>query len=182
MIIVGYVLGAPIFRESLQFRLAECIPGENESLSQYVLEITNFNGTCIKVKKSPTQENPEYFYEPSKTETGAQIRIITKNCSTPLSNLHLSLCDDDDDDQSDDNSTEIMITYAFNNMSNIDALDVYDNNETSTIETLNTGPTVYETLHNLNQDSDEEKNNIINTPSTDLKPDQSSEIDDDDDD
>jgi hypothetical protein len=80
-----------------------------------------------------------------------------------------------------------MITYGFNNMSSIDALDVYDNNETSTIETLNTGPTVSETLDNLNQDSDEKENNIINAPSTNLekinqKPDQSSEIDDDDDD
>ncbi len=127
------------------------------------------------------------FIRLQKQKNGAQFRILTKDCSTSLPDLHLSLCDDDDDDQSDDNSTEIMITYGFNNMSSIDALDVYDNNETSTIETLNTGPTVSETLDNLNQDSDEKENNIINAPSTNLekinqKPDQSSEIDDDDDD
>lgn len=161
-IIGGYVLGIPIQHESLQFRFVECISGDNET-SKHVLEILDFNDTCIKVNQSSSEGNEVYFYVDPQTENGVQLRITTENCSTPLPDLHLSLCDDK---SLDDNSTDIMVTYAYNNVSNIDPLYVDNNITTTTEETfLYTGPTVYETLHHLNLDSDEEENSVTNKPS-----------------
>jgi len=164
LIIGGCVLGAPIFPESLKFRVIECISNANET-SKHVLEILNFNETCIKVNKSSSEGNEVYLYIAPQTEDGVQLHIKTENCSTPLPDLHLSLCDDN---PSDDNSTDIAITYAFNDI---------DINNTSTEETfLYTGPTVYETLHNLKIDSDEEENSVTTVASVvDQESDSSSE-------
>lgn len=174
MFIGGYVLGAPIFHESLQFRLIECVPGDNETLSNHIIEITNYNETCIKVNKTSNQGNEVYLYIAPQTENGVQLRITTDNCSVPLPDLHLTVCDDIETNQ---NFTEVMVTFAFSNISDVDTF-IYDdnnNNDTKTTTTttteafLYTGPTVYETLHHLDQDSDEEQNNITNAPSLNVQ-------------
>lgn len=165
------IIGAPIHDESLKFRLIRCIEGENETLSNHVLEITNFNETCIKVNKSSSEGNQVYLYIAPQTENGVELHITTDNCSQPLPDLHLTVCDDKD---TFINYTEVMITYQFNNITNIDLFN--ETNQTSTPDTfIYTGPTVYETLHRLNQDSDEEQDNITNKPSINNQDSQSTE-------
>ncbi len=161
LIISGYVLGAPIFRESLQFHLVDCISGENETSSKHVLEITDFNGTCIRVNKSSPEGNDVYLYIIPQTENGVQLHLTTENCSVPLPGLHLTLCDDI---QTNENFTEMMVTFG---ISNIDTF--YDNNASTTETLLYTDPTISKTLNNHNQDSDEEENNITNGPSMNVE-------------
>ncbi len=55
MIPIEYISGLPISRESLQFRLVECV--SDEISSTHILEITNFNETCIKINKSTLNGN-----------------------------------------------------------------------------------------------------------------------------
>ena len=147
LIIVGYIIGIPILRDSFEFELVECVTDENgTSLSRHILQITNFNGTCVKVNKSTTDGNEVYFYIFPETNHDAQLTIRTENCSKPFPQLHLSACDDNDVD-----------SYPYNNMTNNGTWDDSNANDTSTMETfLYTGPTVYETLHQLDEDSDDD--------------------------
>ena len=163
LIACGYILGAPIAQESLHYHVVECIPGENETLSQHVIEITNINETCIRVNKSSSTGDEVYFYVVPETETGIKIHINTEDCLTPLPDLHLSLCDD----QTVLDHTEMMVTFGYNNISFIEPFIDEDN---STIETiLYTGPVVFETLHNLNNEDEEQEDNVTNVPSNDPK-------------
>jgi hypothetical protein len=162
LITSGYILGAPISRDSLQFRLVECIPGENDTLSKYVLELTNINETCIQVNKTLPGGHEVFLYVAPATDTGVQIHITTESCSTPVPKLHLSLCDDDDDD----NSTQHMVTFKFKDLVAHNISD--DDHIESTTETmLYTGPTVYETLHHLDEEFDHEQN-VTEAPSFNL--------------
>jgi len=172
LIFGGYVLGAPILRESLQFHIVDCIEGDNETLSKQVLKITDFNETCIRVNQSSSQGNEIYLYMAPQTEDGVQLHITTESCSTPLPDLHLSLCDDI---ESNENYTQIIAFFAYSNVTDIHSSDD-DYNNTSTTETTTetisyTGPTVYETLHHLdlNEDSSEEENNITTEPSVSVQ-------------
>lgn len=152
-IISGYVFGAPILQESLQFRVVDCIPGDNETLAKHIIEITNINETCIRVNESTTTNNQIYLYVVPETEYGVKVQIKTENCSSPLPELHFSLCDE----PNNLNETENMVTFRFEKITFSD-LDIEDNSTTTT--TLSpifyTGPTVYETLHHLNDDDDHE--------------------------
>jgi hypothetical protein len=150
LIACGYILGAPIVQESLQFRLIDCIEGDNETLSKHIIEISNINETCIRVNKSSTTGHEVYLYLAQESETGVKIHFDTENCSTPLPDLHLSLCDQQDIS----NQTETMVTFPYNNISLFEEL-IDENNSTFQTE-LYTGPVVYETLHNLKNDSDED--------------------------
>ena len=128
-------------------------PGDNDTLSKHVLEITNINETCIQVNKTSPNGHEVFLYIAPATEKGVEIRITTENCSTPLPKLHLSLCDDNDID----NSTKTLVTFAFKELNASDILD--DDSINPTPETiLYTGPTVYETMHHLDKESEEEQN------------------------
>jgi hypothetical protein len=153
LITSGYILGAPILKDSLQFRLVDCIPGDNDTLSKHVLEITNINETCIQVNKTLPDGHEVFLYIAPATENGVEVRITTESCSTPLPKLHLSLCDDNDID----NSTKPLVTFAFKELNASNILN--DDNINPTPETIHfTGPTIYETLHHLNDESEEEQN------------------------
>jgi hypothetical protein len=157
LIACGYILGAPIVQESLQFRLIDCIEGDNETLSKHIIEISNINETCIRVNKSSPTGGEVYLYIVQETETGVKIHVNTENCSTPLPDLHLSLCAE----QEISNQTETMVTFPYNNISLFEEL-IDENNSTFQTE-LYTGPVVYETLHNLINDEDEDQNQITAT-------------------
>ncbi|CAF3987169.1 unnamed protein product [Rotaria sp. Silwood1] len=142
------------FEEPLQYRLIECISNENETLSKNILELFNINETCVKVNKSSSSGDEIYFYILPETETNIQIQITTDDCSLPLPELYLSLCYD----QYDYNHTEIMVTYPYQNLTSIHTLHNYEYTSTteSIFSTDSTDPTIYETLHYLDHNSDED--------------------------
>ncbi|CAF3629624.1 unnamed protein product, partial [Rotaria sp. Silwood2] len=109
LIAVGYVIGAPILEESLQYRLIKCIPIENETLSLNILELYNINETCIKVNKSSSYGDELYLYIIPENDTSIQIQITADDCSSPLANIYLTLCNN----EIDYNYTEVMITYTY---------------------------------------------------------------------
>ncbi|CAF0903639.1 unnamed protein product [Adineta ricciae] len=152
-IISGYVFGAPIFNESLQFRIVECIPGDNETLAKHIIEITNINETCIRVNESTITNNQIYLYVVPETEYGVKVQIKTENCSSPLPELHFSLCDE----PNNLNQTENMATFHYEKITVSDLSNEENNSTTTTISPMfYTGPTVYETLHQLNDDDDDD--------------------------
>jgi hypothetical protein len=132
------ILGTSNASESLEFRLIDCI--ENETSSTHILEITNFNETCIKVNRSTLNGSEIYYYVFPGTTDGAQLHLKTENCSTSIPDLHLTLCDDEDINQ---NSTDIIQTFAFNNLTNLEN---------------NTGPDVYENIHWFDQEEEDDDN------------------------
>ena len=147
----GYILGAPLFQESLQFRIVECLEGENGTLSNHVLEVTNVYESCIRVNKSSATGNEVYLHVAPATDTGVQVHITTENCSTPLPDLHLSFCDN----ETDYNFTNAMATFKFQNLTN----DLFDNDTSAEEPMPYTAATVYEIYHPTNG-SDEEGNSI----------------------
>jgi hypothetical protein len=161
LIPIEYISGLPISRESLQFRLVECV--SDEISSTHILEITNFNETCIKINKSTSNGNEIYYYIIPETNNGAQLKLKTENCSTSITNFHFTFCDNEDSDQ---NSTDIIQNYPFE----------INQNENSTMETLiYTGPTVYETLHHLDEEEEEEEDYITTPTYSKQKEEKSSE-------
>ncbi|CAM4841242.1 unnamed protein product [Rotaria magnacalcarata] len=97
----------------------------------------------------------------SKTETTLEIRITIESCSTPLTKLYLSSCND----QTDYNNTEVMATFPYRNISSIDKINSNENTSTSETTVFTTDSTVYETMTNINYDSDEDEININHKPS-----------------
>ncbi|CAF3637866.1 unnamed protein product [Rotaria socialis] len=158
-----YIFGAPILEESLQYRFIECISGDNDTLSKQIVELTNINETCVRVNKSSASNNESYKYIVPEAETTLEIQITIESCSTPLTKLYLSLCND----QTDYNNTEVMVTFPYTNISSIDKIDENENKNTSTSETtvFTTDSTAYETTTNINHDSDEDGININHKPS-----------------
>ena len=122
---VSNVLAAPVTSDSLQFRLIDCLEGEDEGLSQHILEISNVNETCIRVNESSADGHRVYLYIAPASETGVQIHINTKNCSTALPNIHLSLCDDLPIDLND---TDRFSVFPYHNLThNETQFDAADN-------------------------------------------------------
>ena len=144
LIILGYISALPIVHESIEFRLVDCVTDETTSL--HILEITDFNQSCIKINKltSNNQSEISYYILP-ETTNGTQIKIKTENCSTTIPDLYLTPCDGENFDT---NSTLI------------------DHNDNSTMEAfIYTGPTVYETMHRFAEDDDDDTGgNHITTP------------------
>jgi hypothetical protein len=180
LLTVGYVLGAPIPTDSLQFSIVECTSNDNDTLSKYVIEVTDINDTCIRINQSSPTGNQISLYVTPQIETGVKIHIITENCSVPLPDLHLSLCDD----ETNSNDTLEMVTYRYNTS----FVDILENDDNSTINSfVYTGPTVFETEHHLDQDDDEEDKTTIGsliniqskTTVTDSTSDESEEKDED---
>ncbi|CAF1478566.1 unnamed protein product, partial [Rotaria sordida] len=138
----GYIIGAPIFEESIQYRLVECISTENETLSKNIVELSNINETCIKLYILP------------QIDSTIQIQITTDDCSLPLPDLYLSLCNDD----IDYNYTQVMVTFPYTNLTSIYIIDNNENSSTteSILSTDRTDPTLYQTLHYIDHNSDEE--------------------------
>ncbi len=152
IIILGYISGLPIAQESLEFRLVDCVT--DEITSTHILEITDFNHTCVKINKLTSNGSEIFYYILPETNNGTQLKIKTENCSTPIPNLHLTHCDNEDLDR---NSTNIIQNFP---------LEI-DENDNSTIEAfIYTGPTVYETLHRLGQDDDDDEEENYITPPT----------------
>jgi hypothetical protein len=152
LITSGYIFGAPILEESLQYRFIECISGDNDTLSKQIVELTNINETCVRVHKSSASDNESHIYIIPEAETTLEIQITIESCSTPLTKLYLSLCND----QPDYNNTEVMVTFPYRNISSIDKLDENENTSTSEATVSTTDSTVYETTTNMNHDSDED--------------------------
>ncbi|CAF4164807.1 unnamed protein product, partial [Rotaria magnacalcarata] len=156
-----YIFGAPILEESLQYRFIECISGVNDTLSKQIVELTNINETCVRVNKLSASDNESYIYIVPETETTLEIRITIESCSTPLTKLYLSSCND----QTDYNNTEVMATFPYRNISSIDKINSNENTSTSETTVFTTDSTVYETMTNINYDSDEDEININHKPS-----------------
>ncbi|CAF1355343.1 unnamed protein product [Rotaria sordida] len=156
----GYIIGAPIFEESIQYRLVECISTENETLSKNIVELSNINETCIKVNKSSSSGDQVYLYILPQIDSTIQIQITTDDCSLPLPDLYLSLCNDD----IDYNYTQVMVTFPYTNLTSIYIIDNNENSSTteSILSTDRTDPTLYQTLHYIdhNSDEDEDENKI----------------------
>ncbi|UJR34888.1 hypothetical protein I4U23_027667 [Adineta vaga] len=181
LIASGYVFGAPILKESLQFRVVDCIAGDNDTIAKHIIEITNVNETCIRVNASTSESNEVYLYVVPETEIGVKIQIKTENCSVPLPDLHFSLCDD----PVDINQTEVFVTFAYENATISlvkEDQEVEEEEKNSTLLSMfYTGPTVYETLHRLNDDDDDDDNDHTTIHSHRTTAESDDDDDDDDD-
>lgn len=168
------IIANPILRDSLEFRIVDCIEGNNETSTRHILEIKNFNGTCVKINETQSGETNVYFYVLPTSEDGVQIHIKTENCSSQLPDVSLTKCDDDDSTYNDSIDT---VTFAFSNISYVDPLDYNENINESAVTDVNwyTGPTIAETLHHLS-DSDSDSDSDESSSTTTLSQDQIEQI------
>jgi len=164
-LIVASISANPISKgNTLEFRIVDCIQGDNETSTSHILEIQNFNGTCVKINQTEAGEPKVYLYVIPSSDDGVQIHIKSQNCSSTLTDIYLTECDEPEDS----NVTVVPVTFGFVSLngSDVDAFDT-NNNETVAVVATEansyTGPTIYETLHHLD-DSDEEEETVTPAP------------------
>ncbi|CAF1187678.1 unnamed protein product [Adineta steineri] len=163
LIISGYVFAAPIFqKESLKFSTLECISGNNETSSKYIVQVFEVNETCIRVNSSSSTGNEVYLYIIPEYETNYTIEIKVDNCSTPLPNLHLSVCNE----PNNVNQTGVMVTFEYENVTLSEVAIEEHDAATTTQSMFYTGPTVYETLHRLDFEDEEDEHLLATTNAT----------------
>lgn len=158
---IGYVFGAPVLQESLQYHFIKCVSGENDTFSKHIIELTNINETCVQVNKSLPTGDETFLYIVPESETTMQIEITTESCSTSLPNIYLSLCNDHIDHN---NNTEIMVTFLYKNISSTE-IESENENFTTNESNINTDDSIYTTSYYNNNDSDENGIKINEIPS-----------------
>ena len=153
---------------SLQFTHLECRDWTNETEAKNLFLITEIdrNETCIQINQTNEQgEQMIFLYISLPTDQGFQFELKTDNCSASLPQLQISLCPDE---QINNDNQPIYRPTPTNNDNFTDILfNQDDDNQTSTTElpiptTINTESisTLFETTHQLDQDSSEEEQQL----------------------